>query len=126
MTKCEKDRIYLMREQGESYQYIADKFGVSRQCIHQIVTRKLKFKTSTICIYKGLSKWIFDHRTTSERLCEMASINVNRVTMTKKLNGKNEFSLSEIKKILKLTNLTFEECFSEKETPGAATPRESR
>ena len=126
MTKSDKDKINLMRDQGESYQYIANKFGVSRQCIHQIVTRKKKFRTSSICIYKGLSKWIFDHRITSEKLCEMAGININKVTMANKLSGKNEFTLSEIKEILKLTRLTFEDCFLEKESPGAATPRESR
>ena len=128
MTKCEKDKINLMREQGKSYQYIADTFGVSRQRIHQILNYPYnrKNKTATLCIYKGLSEVIYDRKISVSKLCEATGINTDRVTLGHKLKGESDFKISEIKKILKFTGMTFEECFAEKETPAAGTARESR
>ena len=128
MTKRDKDKINFMREQGKSYQYIADKFGVSRQRIHQILNcpYNRKNKTATLCIYKGLSEVIYNRKISVSKLSEATGINTDRVTLGHKLKGESDFKISEIKKILKFTGMTFEECFAEKETPGAATPRESR
>ncbi len=37
MTREEKIEAFTMRLDGETYQEIADKFGVTRQYIHQIL-----------------------------------------------------------------------------------------
>lgn len=38
-----KKLILEMRSEGRSFQEIADRFGVSRQCIHQIINPPKKF-----------------------------------------------------------------------------------
>lgn len=130
MTKEDKIKAFTMRLDGVSYQKIADEFGVSKQRIEQILKGNPGTKresNASKCIFTGLSDWIIQENMTLKKLSELMEWSkTSQMTAAKKITGKRELKMSEIRKILEMTGMTFEECFSLKaETPGAATPRES-
>lgn len=123
MTREEKIKAFAMKLDGKTLQEIGDEFGVSKQCIHQLLNRSCKNRASSICIYKGLSEILCNNNLSIARFCEQLKLDLSPVSISRKLSGKTDFKISEIKKILQVTGLTFEECFAEKETPGVTAPR---
>lgn len=119
MTKEQKIEMYAMYLDGCTYQEIGDKFGISRQRVHQLLCEplaKVKGKSrqlSETCIYDGLSRFI---KANSASCAEIANIIQRSMTNTyQKIVGKKQFTISEIYKILEYTSMTFEECFKLKE-----------
>ncbi len=52
----QKDEMIKLREQGMTYQAIANLYGVSRQCIEQIVNRERVLKQKSSPEYKKKAK----------------------------------------------------------------------
>lgn len=128
MTRDDKIKAFTMRLDGKTFQEIGDEFGVSKQCIEQMLgfhQRKARTSIAVKCIYKGLAGYLQEEKISIAKMTELLEAKTPYI-VSKKLSGEKEFKISEIKKILQITGQTFEECFEEKETPGAATPRESR
>lgn len=49
----DKDEIISMRESGFTYQEIADEYGVTKQCIHQLINPKRINKTTYTTVVAG-------------------------------------------------------------------------
>lgn len=119
MTKEQKLEAFSMRLDGCTYQEIADRFGVTRQYIQQtipsdpIVRRKTR-QLEKVCIYEGLAEFIKDHQMSSTQIGEI--IGVCRVSTYQRLTGERKFNISDIRKILDYTGMTFEECFKLKKS----------
>lgn len=121
MTKEQKIQAYAMRLDGCTYQEIANKFGVTRQCIQQNIAvgvtmdnRRQVLRLSENCIYNGLAKFIKENEVSSVVLADV--IGVCRVAAYKRIVGERNFNISDIYKILNYTGMTFEECFELKES----------
>lgn len=114
MTKEQKIEAFSMRLDGCTFKEIADKYGVSKQYIHSLFggNSGKAWKTRDY-EYPNLGKWMANTKTTIMELSEKIGITCNSLSM--KLHKKREFRTSEIKSILKITGMTFEECFKEKE-----------
>lgn len=119
MTKQEKLEMFSMRLDGCTFAEIGRRFNVSRQYVEQTLRgtpRKKSQSNSEKCIYKGLSNYISSEGMT---LCQLAEIvglsSTGTTTIRKKITGRRKFNITEIKKILELTGLSFEECFCEKD-----------
>lgn len=108
--------MFEMRIDGASYQEIANKYGVTRQYVHQTLSgittpRAYKYKN---VIYKGLRVWMEENGITTLRLHRLISptASSNNASITSdRLKGKRQFKLSEIILIIKESGLTFEELF---------------
>ena len=117
MTKEQKLQAYAMRLDGFTYQEIANKFGVTRQCIQQNIgtvgnsrnNRRNVLRLSENCIYNGLAKFIKENEISSAVLADI--IGICRVAAYQRVVGERNFDISDIYKILDYTGMTFEECF---------------
>lgn len=112
MSNEKKLEIVKMRIEGETLQSIADKFGVSRQhidrAIRGILSDSGKYKKRK---YKNITNWLQKNEMTSNELAKLLYITANSVS--NKLNGKSDFTLWEVKKIIEITGMSFEEAFEE-------------
>ncbi len=113
--------IVQMRIDGYTLQQIADKYGVTRQCIQQklsVIAGNEKPRTKGIdekIVFPNLAKWISENQVVKYKLYQMiggSNNNKNTQIINKKLYGESEFSMSEIKKLLEITGQTFEYLFS--------------
>lgn len=111
--------MYEMRLNGCTFTEIGKKFNVSRQRVEQILREKPRKKSQSNaekCIYKGLAAYISSDGMTLWRLAELIGLSPrSTVAICNKITGKRKFNITEIKKILELTGLSFEECFCEKD-----------
>lgn len=105
------DIMRKLREEGMSYEKIGEIYGVSRQRVHQILNTppKDRFRESTIqkIRYVGLRNWLLERRISLNKFDEMCE--------TSKIYGTLCYGFeprkSTIDAILKVTGLTYEECF---------------
>ena len=112
--------IVQMRIDGYTYlQQIADKYGVTRQCIQQklsVIAGNAKPRPKGIderVVYPNLAKWMLENRIPKYKLSEMVGMTTKCTAgITMKLYGERDFSMSEIKKLLEITGQTFEYLFS--------------
>lgn len=123
MTEEQKSEMYRMRLNGCTYKEIAEKFGCSSQYIHQIIpdTNRniaLSHQLADVCAYKGLSEYIEENNLTLLELTKTLRPTYkgyNGSHVKGWISGKRNFGISDIRKILELTGMTFEECFALKE-----------
>lgn len=124
-TQESKDRLMdmlQMRLDGSTIQQIADKYGVTKQCVQQqlsIIAGNAKPRPRGIderVIYPNLAKWIVDNRIAKYKLSEMIDMKSKCTdSIRKKLYGERDFTITEIKKLIEITGYTFEYIFAEKE-----------
>ena len=113
MTVDEKVEAYRMRLCGATYQEIADKFGITKQRINQILpcrTNRLK-KAVNSCIYRGIANWMQENE--CSYTCLAIKNGLTKPTIFDVLTGKNSPRKKTIDSILKVTGLTYEEAFGE-------------
>ena len=121
MTQESKDRLLemiKMRLDGCTYQEIADKYGVTRQCVQQSIAnftgkeRTARKSSLDRCIYPNIRKWMLDNNISMIKLSKMCGLAETHIGAVRtKLNGEREFKISEIKAILKESGKTFEYMF---------------
>lgn len=113
MTVDEKVEAYRMRLCGATCQEIADKFGVTRQRINQIIPgRRSKLEQAVnSCVYHGIANWM------QENECGYAVLErktgLARAVICNALTGKCSPTKKTIDSILRVTGLTYEEAFGE-------------
>lgn len=124
MTQENKDRLLemiKMRLDGCTYQEIADKYGVSRQCVYQAIVNFTRRESSTRvrkspfdrCIYPNLRQWMYENKITLVKLNRIIGKSLTNTERTsQKMRGESDFKISEIKAILKESGKTFEYMFS--------------
>ena len=122
MTQENKDRLLemiKMRLDGYTYQEIADKYGITRQCVQQSIVnfvekeRNVRKSALDRCIYPNIKKWMIDNDISMIKLSKICGrTEKNTGAVRPKLNGEREFKISEIKAILKESGKTFEYMFS--------------
>ena len=117
MNREDKIEVFKMRLDGFTYQEIAEKFGVSRQYINQMlqnVISERRNKTLNKIVYPNIANWLKDNECS---ISEFAiRVGIKRSTLDRKLYGRNKFNSDEIKRILDVTGMKFEECLKMKES----------
>ena len=96
----------IAKELGVSYQRVAQYFSGEEGCRHY---------HRAACIYPKIDEWLYTNRITIGRFVVLLGNDYNATSsnaMRYKLNGKVDFKKREIDKILKLTGMTYEECFA--------------
>lgn len=107
MRKCE---IYdAERAQGKTYQEIGDMYGVTRQAVHNSVSRRsgrvLRKR------WPGLLLWMEQNNMTNMKMAK--EIGVSNQTFGDWLQGIHDPKMVYINRIIQITQLTYEELFCE-------------
>jgi transposase len=105
--------VMKCRTDGMTYDEIAAKFNVSRQCVHQTVKAYENFKVKeSACVYDGLRDWMDERNIRISKFCNMREFNgKSEASLRKYLRGDSDMPMSVINIILEITNLTYEEAF---------------
>lgn len=112
MTKENKAEAFRMRSEGCTLQEIGDRFGVTRAYIHQILNDEMGMRAFKIsCVYPGLEKWMRDHKMPPARLRREMGVFSRTERLCSRLDGSTQFKINEIKIILEITGMTFDEAF---------------
>lgn len=107
-----------MREDGMTYQQIADRLGCSKSYVGQLLGAYNPYYfiavTEEGCIYPGLREWMNDNKVGRTELAQRMS-NVAWPcavsTLSGILRGHHVPSKTTVDSILKATGMTYEECF---------------
>lgn len=119
MTREQVIEAFTMRVDGETYQAIAAKFGLTREAVCQKLQRVVAGHKAIErrCVYPGLVKWMREHNMNASELNRQAGICKGAQAFYNRLYGHTGWGMDEIKKILNFTNMTFMEAFGTKLNP---------
>lgn len=115
ITMVNMNEAKEMRENGCTYSDIGKHFGCSRQRAYDFLhSKKVTGKDNfNKIIYKNILSWCRDNGIFSiGKLANVLCLDISDTALANKLQGKNEFTLTEIKKIIKATGMDFDFCFS--------------
>lgn len=113
-----ENNILADRDKGMTYELIAEKYGVSKQQIHQICGKRnpamFQFFDEQRCIYKPIRDWLNAEKISTAELVRMSGLQPVSQTIIrwrKLLNGMYEFRKRDIEILIKVTGMTYEEMF---------------
>ena len=120
MTREQKHQMLDMRLDGYSFEYIGERFGVSRQRAQQILSGKGSGKRNATSkqnrleryAFPNIAIWMNEHDYTLTMMAE--EIGIFPTTLSKQLLGNVEPPLKTVRKIIEITGLPFEEAFERK------------
>ena len=110
--KVKKYQIYKSEfDKGLTVTQIADKYGVTKQCVSYAVIRA---KTKPVvkvphCVYPNLYKWMESHGYSMTDLCNLTGCQPTRFYNI--FRGKNHPNKSAIDALVKVTGIPYEELF---------------
>ena len=105
---------------GKTLQEIADKHGITRQRVYQILvncgTEKRERNTFKPTIDKikfdGLKKWLMENKVAIRDLYDKTGVSYSLNYFYSKMVGTSPLDIDTINKILEVTGLTYENCFN--------------
>lgn len=106
MSKIEQ--YAALRKQGMTYDAIAKECGVTRQAVHDSVSRRKNRTTyikPTVVIFPGLRQWMAEHHI---RVAELERITGKHLRQALKTG---HISNQSIELVLAVTGLTYEQAF---------------
>ena len=117
----DKTEIRKMRDSGMTLREIAKEKGVSYQRVGEIcggmyARYSRGARSPGKIIFKGLREWMTVNKVNRAKFCDLLGYESSTTTQSRinaKLYGRTEFKMKEIKKILEVTGMTFEEAFEE-------------
>lgn len=118
MSNHPRADLYLAeREKGLTYRQIAQKYGVSKQAVHNVCAKQngnFRPFTEETCVYPNLRQWLNDNRITkSEFIRRMGAtyITQENARYAAYFRGEHYPSKQTIDKMLAVTGLTYEQLF---------------
>lgn len=114
-TKSLKE-IEKMLDDGYTYQYVADYFGVSRQRVFQLFPKHSKRagkpgrRAGDLYIYRNFVKYLEERDIGMLQFCKECGISNNCLVGI--MTGKANASKTTIDKLLKCTGMKYEELFA--------------
>lgn len=117
MTDKDKVKMFEMRLRGCTLQEIGDEFGFTRERVRQILSGAIRERKTNMdeIIYVNIAKWLKQNEISLFKFSKMLDPKVNSSTRLKNklTKSKSELKISQIKKILEITGMSFEEAFEE-------------
>lgn len=115
MTKRQKLEMFSMRLDGKTDIEIAQKFGISRERVGQIIGRKNPRKRGyapTGCRYPNIEKWMEDNEVNTKDLAQMANIQYQR--LYRFLRWEGVLNTEEVSYLLHAVGMDGEQAFAKK------------
>lgn len=110
MTNEQRAEAYLMLLNGATYEETAQKMGVSKQRLHQLMPNvRASGRQSKTWIYPNIKQWMRHNRITICHLSEL--LGCHKATLGRYLSGKAQPDKTIIDKILEVTGMNYEEAF---------------
>lgn len=112
MTNEQKAEAYLMLLEGSTYEEVAQKMGVSKQRIHQLIPNVgSTVRQSTFWIYPNIGRWMRCNRCTLKIMSNL--LGCNAASLGRYMRGETQPDKLVIDKILEVTGMTYEEAFKQ-------------
>ncbi len=103
-----------LREQGMTYAEIAEKYGISRQAIHQYMKKysvlNRNIKPATV-VFSGLRQWMYENDVSVSDLEHITRKCLRKALRSGKVSEKNKSA------ILAATGLSYNQAFGQGEIP---------
>lgn len=117
MSRAEE--FETLREQGLTYQQIAEQCGVSHQYVSQVLAGSIYSKFRTVSAesvaFDGLRSWMNENKvgvmSLMKRIYGKSVNGGTAAAMRLKFKGKAEFRKSDIDALIRVTGRTYEELF---------------
>ena len=118
--KIDIEKAKAMRAKGMTYREIAGWFGVTQEAVRlrlsNVEPMNFNAVTEKRCAYPGIRSWMNQNYIDPRRLTVMmgyepASTTVSRIARV--LSGKTDIKICDIRLLLRLTGMTFEEAFGD-------------
>ncbi len=113
MTKEEKIDMFAMRLNGCTLQQVADKYGITRERVRQILFAYTAPRKEKVYAYPNISHWMAENGVTLSQLADNCKLSYN--TVRGYLNGVREPNFIFVQYILKETGMPFEVAFQIRE-----------
>ena len=125
MTKQDREKrqstMLEMRDNGKTYQEIADAFFLTRQRVYDLIGdpsfgKGFRGVSEEQCIFRNLREWMNKKRITVAGFARDVygqSGTTYKSKMRNYLRGETGLKKEAIDKILSITKMTYEECFAE-------------
>lgn len=116
MTNEQKAEAYRMRLDGKSYQEIGKQFGCTRQNVENALRMSIlkpNIRSFQKCPYVGLKRFLVENKVALLNFAK--KLEITEPTARRRISGETSFTIREIRVVLQLTGMTFEECFAETE-----------
>lgn len=112
--KTTKEKAIALRDQGMTYQQIADIVGVSKQRVAQICGKTAEWQFRAItkngCIYPYWRAWMNANRVSRNELVRRMGFS-SAVKLSHWMRGDSFPTKQQIDSILRVTGLTYEQLF---------------
>ena len=113
MTKEEKIDMFAMRANGCTLQQVADKYGITRERVRQILLAYSAPRKEKVYAYPNISHWMAENGVTLSKLADNCKLSYN--TVRGYLNGVRDPNFIFVQYILKETGMPFEVAFQIRE-----------
>ena len=117
MTKEEKIDMFAMRANGCTLQQVADKYGITRERVRQILFAYTAPRKEKVYAYPNISRWMEENGVTLSQLADNCKLSYN--TVRGYLNGVRDPNFIFVQYILKETGMPFEVAFQIREATGS-------
>ena len=117
MTKEEKIDMFAMRANGCTLQQVADKYGITRERVRQILLAYATPRKEKVYAYPNISHWMEENGVTLSQLADNCKLSYN--TVRGYLNGVRDPNFIFVQYILKETGMPFEVAFQIREAAGS-------
>ena len=114
MTKEEKIDMFAMRVNGCTLQQVADKYGITRERVRQILFAYTAPRKEKVYAYPNISHWMEANGVTLSQLADNCKLSYN--TVRGYLKGIREPNFIFVQYILKETGMPFEVAFQIRES----------
>lgn len=124
-VKGPRAKLYIeARESGMTYKEIAEKYGVSYQCVGDVCRKygvNFKRHTAEDVPFPILRKWLNDNKVTRSDFARMMGMKPRNTTcdrISDWISGAHDPSKRVIDRMLAVTGLTYEEFFAREDNHG--------
>lgn len=116
------NKIREMYDSGMTLLQIADKLGLTKQRVHQIVRKNMDFtehqkEKINLVLFPVIRDWMIGYKVTLKAFCDAVAEEMNREVpascVERFLTTGSKTSIGLIQSILKVTGMSFEEAFKE-------------
>lgn len=116
MINPNRQEMAKMRANGATYEQIGKEYGITRQSVQSLLSQDTPAKCAHYrihvnTVYPALGAWLYSKTINAQQFAKM--MNVSYLMGRNLLQGKKSFTIAQIKALLEMTGMDFNEVFGE-------------